>query len=65
MRLPLSPPRSQISVELCLPLALNLGHPIYDCFYLALAQRQDVPLVTADEAMIAAARKAKVKVRRI
>ena len=29
-------------------LALELQHPIYDCLYLALAQRHDIPLVTAD-----------------
>ncbi len=48
-----------------LALAIELHHPIYDCFYLALADRENAPLVTADEAMIAAARKAKIKVRRI
>lgn len=48
-----------------LTLAVDLNHPIYDCFYLALAERENAPLVTADEAMIAAARKAKIKVRRI
>jgi predicted nucleic acid-binding protein len=31
-----------------LALALRLQHPAYDCFYLALAQRIDAPLVTAD-----------------
>jgi predicted nucleic acid-binding protein len=31
-----------------LALALRLHHPVYDCFYLALAQRVDAPLVTAD-----------------
>ncbi len=46
-----------------LALALDIGHPIDDCFYLALAQRDDLPIVTADEAMIAAGRKAKVKVK--
>lgn len=41
------------SVELmgdALDLAVDLDHPVYDCFYLALAQRYDVPLVTADRA---------------
>ena len=45
--------------------ALDLGHPIDDCFYLALAERENAPLVTADGAMIAAAHEAKIKVRRI
>ena len=31
-----------------LALALQLQHPAYDCFYLALARRVDAPLVTAD-----------------
>ena len=31
-----------------LALALQLQHPAYDCFYLALAQRAEVPMVTAD-----------------
>lgn len=48
-----------------LALAFDLGHPLYDCFYLALAQRRNAPLVTADEAMITAAQKAKIEVRRI
>jgi predicted nucleic acid-binding protein len=46
-------------------LSINLAHPIYDCFYLALAQRENAPLATADEAMLAAARKARITVRRI
>ena len=32
-----------------LRLAVQLGHPAYDCFYLALSQIADAPLVTADE----------------
>ena len=29
-------------------LSARLDHPVYDCLYLALAQRLDAPLVTAD-----------------
>ena len=35
-----------------LELALELDHPIYDCFYLALAERERVPLVSADERLL-------------
>jgi predicted nucleic acid-binding protein len=51
--------------ERAMDFALSLGHPIHDCFYLALAERESAVLTTADAAMIAAARKAKVKVRAI
>ena len=30
-------------------LALRLHRPAYDCFYLALAERVEAPLVTADQ----------------
>jgi len=33
-------------------LALDLAHPVYDCFYIALAERQAVPLVTADRRLL-------------
>jgi predicted nucleic acid-binding protein len=33
-------------------LAQELDHPVYDCFYLALAEREGVPLVTADKRLI-------------
>jgi predicted nucleic acid-binding protein len=39
-----------------LELAIELDHPIYDCFYLALAERERVPLVCADDRLM---RKAK------
>ncbi len=29
-------------------LAIDLGHPAYDCFYLALAVQEQYPVVTAD-----------------
>jgi predicted nucleic acid-binding protein len=46
-----------------LELAIELRHPIYDCFYLALAEREDVALVTADKEQIAKAKRVKIKVR--
>lgn len=48
-----------------LEIALDADDAIYDCFYIALAQRENAPLITADERQLAAARKAKVKVRRL
>ena len=42
-----------------LALAIELGHPIYDCFYLALAERERVALVSADERILAKAKKLK------
>ena len=29
-------------------LAIDLGHPAYDCFYLALAVQEQYPVITAD-----------------
>jgi predicted nucleic acid-binding protein len=42
-----------------LELATRLRHPIYDCFYLALAQREHCALITADGRLIAAAKAVK------
>lgn len=36
-------------------LALDLPHPVYDCFYLAAALAHNAPLLTADRALHAAA----------
>ena len=33
-------------------IALELRHPAYDCFYLALAEMREVPLVTADDRLL-------------
>ena len=34
-------------------IALELDHPVHDCFYLALSEAQNVPLVSADRRLIA------------
>jgi predicted nucleic acid-binding protein len=38
------------------------SQPIYDCLYIAHAQRERMTLITADEKQFAAARKAKISV---
>ena len=35
-----------------LAMAIELRHPAYDCFYLALAERSALPLITADDRLI-------------
>lgn len=55
--LPVGVPRSMR--ELTAPasrLARDLDHPIYDCFYLALAVQQQYPVVTADNRFMAKVR---------
>ncbi len=44
-------------------LAAVYNHAIYDCLYIALAAREQAPLVTADETQFATARKANIEVR--
>lgn len=36
-------------IDAAMAMALTLKHPIYDCFYLALAVREGAQVVTADE----------------
>ena len=33
-------------------IALALDHPVYDCFYLALAEARDAPMVTANRRLL-------------
>lgn len=40
-------------LPMAMRLALDLRHPIYDCFYLAAAGLRDTRLVTADRRLIA------------
>jgi len=44
-------------LDSALRIAMGLNHPIYDCVYLALALRRNVPLVTADGKLVNAVRK--------
>ena len=37
-----------------LHIALTLGHPVYDCFYIACAEMTDSVVVTADQRLCAA-----------
>lgn len=47
-----------------LELAIDLNHPIYDCFYLALAERERCAIISADAKLIGAANRTKgVEVR--
>ena len=34
-------------------IARKLDHPVYDCFYLALVEREQAPLVSADRRLLA------------
>lgn len=42
-------------VNRALELASELGHPVYDCLYLAVAIRQDLAVCTADGGFVTAA----------
>jgi predicted nucleic acid-binding protein len=46
--------RSEILIDRAIDIALQLRHPIYDCLYLACAERASARLVTADEKLLAA-----------
>ena len=48
---------SRILLEPAIEISFDLRHPVYDCVYLALALQRQVPLVTADERLVAAVRK--------
>lgn len=50
-------------MTVALSFATDLRHPIYDCFYLALAEREAATLITADERMLATAKKTKIRAK--
>ncbi|MFN0024738.1 MAG: type II toxin-antitoxin system VapC family toxin [Parvularculaceae bacterium] len=39
-----------------LALAVDLDHPIYDCYYLAMAKRESVPIISEDRRLTQKAR---------
>ena len=45
-------------------LAIELGHPVYDCLYLALAASHSAPLATADERLRRGAERLGVRIWR-
>lgn len=47
-------------VHAALRLAIERDHPIHDCLYVALARRENAPLVTADQRLAALAERAGV-----
>ena len=57
LRAPVSLSESRPLLDSALGLSLDLHHPVYDCVYIALALGRDIPLVTADEGLVAAVRK--------
>jgi len=44
-------------------LSRSLGHVVFDCVYLALAEDRGVPLLTADDRLFALALRARLKAR--
>ena len=38
--------------DAALMISLELRHPVYDCFYLALAQQRDCQMISADERLL-------------
>ena len=46
--------RSEALIARAIEIALRLRHPVYDCLYLACAERVGGRLITADERLLAA-----------
>ena len=57
-------PIGELAAE-ALRLAIEHDHPIYDCLYVALARRENAPLVTADQRLAALAERAGVTVEMV
>ncbi|MGA2326981.1 MAG: type II toxin-antitoxin system VapC family toxin [Bryobacteraceae bacterium] len=59
LRSPVTLIGSRELLDAALRLSLDLGHPVCDCVYLALAIRDGIPLLTADRRLSNAVRKRK------
>jgi predicted nucleic acid-binding protein len=44
---------SSYLADRAIEIALMLDHPVYDCFYIAAAERKKAPLFTADRRLLA------------
>ncbi|MGK9171493.1 type II toxin-antitoxin system VapC family toxin [Inquilinus limosus] len=65
MQAPVAATPIEADIAATLALAAQLGHPVYDCLYLALAIREDTLVVTADARFHSAARGDPALVRRV
>jgi predicted nucleic acid-binding protein len=52
-------PSSEVA-ERAFALAVQFNHPVYDCLYLALAERESVTLITDDAKLVTIAKKARL-----
>ena len=53
----------ELYFEAAAKLSQSLGHAVFDCVYLALADERGLPLLTADERLFAVARRARIGAR--
>jgi predicted nucleic acid-binding protein len=52
-------------LERAVRLAVEIGHPVYDCVYIVLAEARGAPLATSDERLRAAIRARGLRVWRL
>ncbi|MGH6899851.1 MAG: type II toxin-antitoxin system VapC family toxin [Geminicoccaceae bacterium] len=62
---PVEPVTMKLQLDLILRVAIELGHPVYDCAYLALAVANDLRVITADRRFLRAVQKSDLLARHI
>ncbi|MGH6887260.1 MAG: type II toxin-antitoxin system VapC family toxin [Geminicoccales bacterium] len=62
---PVEPVTMELQLDLILRVAIELGHPVYDCAYLALAVANDLRVITADRRFLRAVQKSDLLARHI